>query len=222
VVIAAGAMTLAAMLTARPHPSGPVASWPGDELAITTAWMLAVLSCIWLVVVSAVCDAGFRTPTSRVARRGARLAPAFVRRLVEVALVGTFVAGSVNPAGASGGHRAPPRPPRDEPVVRAPAPSVDAHPTPTPTTRPPVARAPVTAAPAARVSTPGRTYAVRPGDNLWRISRRELVGRGNAQPDDSTIARYWQAVIAANRTTLRSGNPNLIFPGELVALPEPG
>jgi nucleoid-associated protein YgaU len=63
---------------------------------------------------------------------------------------------------------------------------------------------------------------VRTGDNLWRIARAELVRRGNVRPDDTTIARYWEAVIATNRTVLRSGNPNLIFPGELVALPEPG
>jgi nucleoid-associated protein YgaU len=137
-----------------------------------------------------------------------------VRRLVEVAIVGSFATASVIPAGATG-DRAQHPPAREEPVVRSPTPSVDPNRAPPPTT-PPVAPAPVASAP-----LPARTYEVRAGDNLWRISRAELVTRGDAQPDDSTIARYWQAVIAANRTTLRSGNPNLIFPGELVALPEP-
>ena len=41
--IALAAMTLAALVTARPSPSGPVTSWSGDELGITTAWALAVL-----------------------------------------------------------------------------------------------------------------------------------------------------------------------------------
>ena len=222
-VLAVAAMTLAALVTAHPSPSGPISSWSGNDLGVTTAWALAVLSSAWLVVVTAVCDMGLRSRTSHLALVSARLAPAFVRRLVEVAIVGSFATASVIPAGATG-DRAPHPPAREEPVVRSPAPSVDPNRAPTPTTPPvapaPVAPAPVPPAPVASAPLPARTYEVRAGDNLWRISRAELVIRGNAQPDDSTIARYWQAVIAANRTTLRSGNPNLIFPGELVALPE--
>ncbi len=214
-VVLVAATTLAALLAARPRPSGAIASWTGDELAVTTAWALAVLSCAWLVVVSAVCELGLRHRTRSVARVGTRLAPGFVRRLVEVAIVGSVVAGSVIPAGASG-DRARTPPARDEPVVRSPAPSVDGH-----RTGPTVTPAPVAPAPVASPPAPARTYAVRADDNLWRISRAALIERGNAAPDDSTIARYWQAVIAANRATLRSGNPNLIFPGELVALPQP-
>jgi nucleoid-associated protein YgaU len=60
---------------------------------------------------------------------------------------------------------------------------------------------------------------VRRGDNLWLIARAELIRRTGAYPNDVEIARYWRAVIGANRTTLRSGNPSLIFPGEIVALP---
>ena len=40
----------------------------------------------------------------------------------------------------------------------------------------------------------------------------------NGVPNDA-IARYWQRLIAANRTTLRSGDPSLIFPGEVITLP---
>jgi hypothetical protein len=31
--------------------------------------------------------------------------------------------------------------------------------------------------------------------------------------------RHWLVVIAANRSTLRSGDPSLIFPGEIVTVP---
>ncbi len=228
IIIVVAATTLAALLTARPRPSGAIASWTGDELAVTTVWVLAVLSCAWLVVVSAVCELGLRHRTSRVARAGTRLAPAFVRRLVEMAIVGSFVAGSVIPAGASG-NRARRVPARDEPVVRSPAPSVEGHGAPItvmpPMAAAPVVPAPVVPAPVARLVAPVAAHAhVRgPGRRqpLAHLACR-LVERGNVAPDDSTIARDWQAVIAANRATLRSGNPNLIFPGELVALPEPG
>jgi nucleoid-associated protein YgaU len=66
---------------------------------------------------------------------------------------------------------------------------------------------------------PTSRIVVRRGDNLWVIARDELVRRTGAKPDVVQIARYWRAVIEANRATLRSGNPSLIFPGEIVALP---
>src|SRR5437016_8126877 len=102
-VFVVAALTLVATMSAHPRAIGPVMSWSGDELAVTTAWTLAVLSCAWLVVVTAVCEVGLRTRRSRVVRVGARCAPVFVRRLVEVGIVGSFVAASAIPGGASGG-----------------------------------------------------------------------------------------------------------------------
>ena len=67
---------------------------------------------------------------------------------------------------------------------------------------------------------PAQAHVVRTGDNLWSIARTEIVRTtGDAHPSDAVIAAYWQRVIALNRATLRSGNPSLIFPGEIVALP---
>jgi nucleoid-associated protein YgaU len=60
---------------------------------------------------------------------------------------------------------------------------------------------------------------VRAGDNLWLIARAAVTRMAGANPTDAEVAHYWRAVIAANRSTLRSGNPSLIFPGEIVALP---
>ena len=62
-------------------------------------------------------------------------------------------------------------------------------------------------------------YTVEVGDNLWLIADRHLRN-GSEEPSANEVAEYWQQVIAANRTTLRSGDPNLIFPGEVVLLPE--
>jgi len=60
------------------------------------------------------------------------------------------------------------------------------------------------------------------GDNLWTISRDHLAAVGNRRPSDLSdheIATYWLRVIAVNRSSLRSGNPDVIFPGELIMLP---
>jgi hypothetical protein len=60
------------------------------------------------------------------------------------------------------------------------------------------------------------------GDNLWTISRDHLArvtNRRSSELPDHEISRYWLRVIAVNRTSLRSGDPDVIFPGELIMLP---
>ena len=59
---------------------------------------------------------------------------------------------------------------------------------------------------------------VEPGDHLWKISERHLV----ATRAESAIAPYWRRVVQLNLPTLRSGDPDLIYPGELVTLPDLG
>lgn len=59
-------------------------------------------------------------------------------------------------------------------------------------------------APAARTYSGGRTYTVRPGDTLSSIA-----GAG------------WQALYQLNRSLL-GGNPNLIYPGQVLHLPAGG
>jgi nucleoid-associated protein YgaU len=60
---------------------------------------------------------------------------------------------------------------------------------------------------------------VRPGDNLWLIAQAALARDPAAPVDDPAVARYWRDVIRVNRRTLRSGDPSLIFPGEIITLP---
>jgi nucleoid-associated protein YgaU len=63
---------------------------------------------------------------------------------------------------------------------------------------------------------------VRPGDNLWVIARARLAeatGRRAAELSNGEIAGYWLRVVDANRGRLRSGDPDLIYPGEDVELP---
>jgi len=79
-----------------------------------------------------------------------------------------------------------------------------------------VHRAPIRAA---APTSAGSHVVVRPGDNLWLIARAALTRTSDRIPTEGEIAHYWRAVIAANRATLRSGNPSLIFPGEIVTVP---
>lgn len=77
------------------------------------------------------------------------------------------------------------------------------------------------AAPAEEVRHPAATPAtttgaasvvVERGDHLWKISERHLE-RG------LPVAPYWRKVIETNTSRLRSGDPDLIFPGEVIELP---
>lgn len=64
-------------------------------------------------------------------------------------------------------------------------------------------------------------HAVVRGENLWEIAASTLRRSHGHALTDREIAPYWRSIIDANRHRLRSGNPNLIFPGEQVVLPPP-
>ncbi len=53
------------------------------------------------------------------------------------------------------------------------------------------------------------------GDHLWKISARYL---GPGVPSQE-ITPYWRRVVVVNGPNLRSGDPDLIYPGEIVYLP---
>jgi nucleoid-associated protein YgaU len=59
------------------------------------------------------------------------------------------------------------------------------------------------------------SVVVGKGDHLWKISARSLGPE--ASPD--AVAPYWREVIDLNIPRLRSGDPDLIYPGEVVELP---
>ncbi|MEX1038175.1 MAG: hypothetical protein WDZ96_04880 [Acidimicrobiia bacterium] len=68
--------------------------------------------------------------------------------------------------------------------------------------------------------SPRTTVVVERGDHLWKISKRGLGAILQREPHDQEVRPYWLDTIAINRNSLRSGNPDLIFPGEEVTLPE--
>lgn len=66
----------------------------------------------------------------------------------------------------------------------------------------------------------GDLHTVQPGDNLWTIAAHHLKTHDPATPlTKSQIALYWVRVVELNRPSLRSQNPDWIFPGEEIHLP---
>jgi hypothetical protein len=60
------------------------------------------------------------------------------------------------------------------------------------------------------------------GEHLWSIAATRVAGASGMPPTDlspADIAPYWMRVVELNRQRLRSGNPNLVYPGEVVELP---
>ena len=67
-----------------------------------------------------------------------------------------------------------------------------------------------------------RHHEVVRGDNLWAIARERLAAArsgGSGEPTNREVAEYWMKVVEANKHHLRSGDPDLIYPGEEVILP---
>ncbi|MGH8945305.1 MAG: LysM peptidoglycan-binding domain-containing protein [Acidimicrobiia bacterium] len=65
------------------------------------------------------------------------------------------------------------------------------------------------------------SVVVEPGDHLWKISASRLGGELGRDASDGEVWPYWRAVIEANVSRLRSGDPDLIYPGEVIELPSP-
>ena len=63
------------------------------------------------------------------------------------------------------------------------------------------------------------TVTVLPGDNLWSLSQSVLEERLGREPTTDEVTPYWRKVIIDNIAGLASGDPDLIFPGEVIVLP---
>jgi hypothetical protein len=83
-----------------------------------------------------------------------------------------------------------------------------------------VSEAPVVETPiVATERAEGIEIIISPGDNMWTLAEsrlHEVIGR---PPTDAETGPYWRRVVQANRDRIRSGDPDLIFPGEVLILP---
>ena len=66
------------------------------------------------------------------------------------------------------------------------------------------------------------TYTVQRGDHLWSITAGYLAAYLGRTASAEEIAALWYQVIEVNRDLIGSGDPNLIFPGERIVLPDLG
>ena len=60
---------------------------------------------------------------------------------------------------------------------------------------------------------------VQPGDNMWDLAAARLAVVLGRDPTSREIVPYWTRMIEENQSRIRSGDPDLIFPGELLVLP---
>ena len=67
------------------------------------------------------------------------------------------------------------------------------------------------------------TTVVERGDDLWSISEARLEVDLEREAADPEVAPYWRTVIDANQDRfIQPGNPNLIYPGQVLVLPSTG
>lgn len=209
---------------------------PADALA--AALRLAALAVAWWLLAAtalyaSACVVG-GTGHGRVARTvrelSARVTPRAIRVAVDRALVTSLTVGALLvPAGARAVAADDPTPRvivdvRDgrDPGSIASLPTTPSEPTaPTPPTSDASPGAPPPPTPPADAGD-AQVVVVAAGDNLWSMSAEALAratNRARGALGEDEIARYWITVCDANRPTLRSGDVNLIYPGEIVVLP---
>ena len=206
----------------------------GEDLVLAImAWigvMLGLLTTLGTFAsIATLADNGPAPTIMRVARRCALPG---VRRLTMTALAASLSVSSAISTRTFAGSM----PTVNDPVVRSASSTTATH-QPEPVTRDrgvsaagtPIVRAdppavqPADAAPGAELPTRSPTvrHTIRTGEHLWGIAATRLreLGVESGTPSNSTIARYWARVVDLNRSALRSGDPNRVFPGERIILP---
>lgn len=59
---------------------------------------------------------------------------------------------------------------------------------------------------------------VTEGDHLWALAERRISSTLGRPAADHEVAPYWRDVVSSN-PEIRSGNPDVIYPGEVIVLP---
>jgi hypothetical protein len=229
---------------------GSLRSWiettPIEDVVAAGLRSVALLLAYWVAASSAAYAAARISRLPRLIRATSRATLPPIRRLIDQVVAVTATAAAftspIAPALASEvpsqrdpivyqisdrGIPSPINPPSADPTVILPPGIGGAGYTPEPAGGVTIDEDTDIAEPVAALEPGGRLRAtihvVVAGDNLWAISAAHLL---SLHPDGEVaageIATYWRRVIEANRASLHSGNPNLIYPGEQIVLPGPG
>lgn len=147
-----------------------------------------------------------------------------IRRAVDTLVAGSLVVSTMAPAAAVVDPGTVPLPTAgqaefvDPAYVPTPAGAVDV-----PDSTGPVDPAPESSDPPPASAPPSSTdtteVTVRAGDSFWVVATRHLEAALGRYPTDGEIAPYWAEMVEVNRHRIRSGDPDLIFPGEVLELP---
>jgi hypothetical protein len=222
--------------TAVTDPDLELALGAGLRLAgLAVGYWLAASTLIYLAAslsrVPALARAAATFTLPSVRRLSQKLAaPALAAALTAPVLTGPALASVAPgyvpvPAGDPPPSTATTSPPT--PTTPSPATSTTTTTTPTPTpaatTTPPAPPRPLPSPGvehAGQQDPRGRLVVVRPGDHMWGLARARLIEEWGRVPSSAEIIPYWVKVVEANRERIRSGDPDLIFPGETLLLPE--
>ncbi|HEX7521283.1 MAG TPA: hypothetical protein VF441_04415 [Acidimicrobiia bacterium] len=204
---------------------------PADVLAATLR-VVALGGLCWLLATTALYGVARAVRATRVINALGWCTLPAIRRVVDGALAVSLMT-TVVASGAGVAHAAPPpTTSTTSPRVRSGRAHVLESFPPAPTTSPsspaqparssdldPPSPAPSPTPPA---DAPVQRHVVVAGDNLWTIAAAEVArstGRSASELTDREIATYWVELVTAARPGLRSGNPDRIYPGEVVPLP---
>ena len=195
---------------------------PSEDVLLVAIRLAALGAAWWLLATTVAYMAARLAHLHRAARAiGWATCPAvrrWVDRAAAVSIMTVSALGAARPAAADPPPATSPFPPvvidldhrdrsddaRRPPVSVRTGHSVVAPPAPIP---PPATTAPPPASPPA--PAPVATHRIAPGEHLWSIAA------GHA----ADVAPYWRSLVELNRPHLRSGDPDLVYPGESIELP---
>ncbi len=73
--------------------------------------------------------------------------------------------------------------------------------------------------PVETAASPKQNWVVRSGEHFWSIATSHVGDTLGHPPTAPQVVEYWKSLVDANLEVIRSGNPDLIHPGEVLELP---
>lgn len=233
-VIVLSALVAATYLLHRLEPTFPASALGEGSLEValgSAARLLGLAIAYWLLASTVLYSLASLARLPRALRAISPLTWRPLRRLIDGGLASTVAIAMALPAPATVVPGYVPVPASDPPTETTSTTLSIESTIGTPTTAvisPPVdilylpiepVTVPVPVSAADRGTAESEHVVVMPGDNMWLLAERRLGEMLGRQAADHEVAPYWLAVIGANRDRVRSGDPDLIFPGEVLVLP---